>query len=42
MTFWAQAREIARVDLAVERRLGDVLLIIVPFAVVSLLVFPLA
>lgn len=42
MTFWAQAVEIARVDLRIERRLGDVLRIILPFAVIALLVFPLA
>jgi heme exporter protein B len=42
VSFWSQAWEIARVDLAVERRLGDVFRIIIPFAVVSLLVFPLA
>lgn len=42
MTFWSQAREIARVDLLVERRLGDTLRIVVPFAVMALLVFPLA
>lgn len=42
MSFWDQALEIARVDLQVERRIGDVLRIILPFAVVALLVFPLA
>ncbi len=42
MSFWGQASEIARVDLSVERRVGDVFRIIIPFAVVSLLVFPLA
>ena len=42
MTFWDQAVEIARVDLRVERRIGDVLRIILPFAVIALLVFPLA
>lgn len=42
MSFWSQAFEIARVDLTVERRVGDVLRIVLPFAVVSLLVFPLA
>ena len=42
MTFWDQAVEIARVDLRVERRMGDVLRIILPFAVIALLVFPLA
>lgn len=42
MSFWSQAMEIARVDLRVERRLGDTLRIVLPFAVVALLVFPLA
>lgn len=42
MRFWAQAIEIARVDLRVEHRLGDTLRVVLPFAVVSLLVFPLA
>ncbi|HEY6635440.1 MAG TPA: heme exporter protein CcmB [Acidimicrobiia bacterium] len=42
MSFWRQAFEIARVDLIVERRVGDTLRIILPFAVVALMVFPLA
>ena len=42
MTFWDQAIEISRIDLRVERRMGDVLRIILPFAVIALLVFPLA
>lgn len=42
MSFWSQAVEIARVDLRVERRLGDVLRVVVPFAVVAILVVPLA
>ncbi len=42
MSFWAQAMEIARIDLRVERRLGDVMRIVLPFAVVALLVFPLS
>jgi len=42
MSFRHQALEIARVDLRVERRLGDVMRIVLPFAVVGLLVFPLA
>jgi heme exporter protein B len=42
VSFWDQALEIARIDLRVERRVGDVLRIILPFAVVALLVFPLA
>lgn len=42
MRFWSQALEIARVDLRVERRVGDSLRIVLPFAVVSLLIVPLA
>ncbi|MDP9495859.1 MAG: heme exporter protein CcmB [Actinomycetota bacterium] len=42
MSFWVQAIEIARVDLTVERRLGDTMRIVLPFAIVALLVFPLA
>ena len=42
MSFWSQANEISRIDLMVERRVGDVFRIIIPFAIVSLLVFPLA
>jgi heme exporter protein B len=42
MTFWRQTFEIARVDLVVERRIGDTLRIVTPFAVVALMVFPLA
>jgi heme exporter protein B len=42
MSFWGQALEIARIDLRVERRLGDVMRIVLPFALVALLVFPLA
>ncbi len=42
MTFWKQAIEIARVDLSVERRTGDVFRIVIPFSVIALLVFPLA
>jgi heme exporter protein B len=41
VSFWSQSLEIARVDLTVERRLGDTLRIVLPFAVVALLVFPL-
>lgn len=40
--FWRQAIEVARVDLVVERRLGETLRIVVPFAVVAAMVFPLA
>lgn len=42
MSLWGQAREIARVDLRVESRLGETTRVILPFAVVSLIVFPLA
>lgn len=42
MSFWRQALEIARVDLSVERRTGDIFRIVIPFAVIALLVFPLA
>ncbi len=42
MSFWRQALEIARVDLIVERRVGDTVRIILPFAVVAVMVFPLA
>lgn len=42
MSMWAQAIEIARVDFRLERRIGDSLRIILPFAIVSLLIVPLA
>ena len=42
MSFWSQTMEIARVDMSLERRTGDVIRIVVPFAVIALLVFPLA
>ncbi len=42
MSFWSQAIEIARVDLRLERRVGDSLRIVLPFAIVSLLIIPLA
>jgi heme exporter protein B len=42
MRFWSQTLELARVDLAVERRLGETFKIIVPFALVALAVFPIA
>ena len=42
MSFWSQVSEIARVDLVVERRVGETLKIVLPFAVVALFVFPLA
>lgn len=42
MSFWRQAMEIARVDLKVEGRVGSILRITLPFAVIALMVFPLA
>ena len=42
MRFWQQALEIARVDLMVEQRVGSTLRITLPFAVIALIVFPLA
>lgn len=42
MNFWKQALEIARVDLTIERRVGNTVRITLPFAVVALMVFPLA
>ena len=42
MSLWSQSLEIARVDLHLERRVGDSLRIVLPFAIVSLLIIPLA
>ena len=42
MSFWSQSVEIARIDLRIERRIGESLRIVLPFAVVSLVVFPIA
>lgn len=42
MTLWRQALEIARVDLRVERHVGEILRVIIPFGIISLIVFPLA
>jgi heme exporter protein B len=42
VTFWEQTLEMARVDLAVERRLGETFRIIAPFALVALAIFPMA
>jgi heme exporter protein B len=42
VSLWRQAAEIARVDLTVERRIGNTLRITLPFAVVALMVFPIA
>jgi heme exporter protein B len=42
MTFWRQAREIARKDLRTEVRTGEVFLITIPFGAVALMLIPLA
>lgn len=42
MSLMSQAREVARVDLVVEGRVGETLRVILPFAVAALLVLPLA
>jgi heme exporter protein B len=42
VSLFSQAKEVARVDLMVERRVGETLRVILPFAVVGLLVLPLA
>lgn len=42
MSFWTQTVEIARVDLITEGRAGETYRLIIPFAVVSLMIFPLA
>lgn len=42
MRFWDQTLELARVDLALERRLGESFRIIGPFALVALAMFPMA
>lgn len=42
MSFWSQTVELARVDLAVERRLGETFRIIAPFGLVALAIFPIA
>lgn len=42
MSFWGQAREFARRDLLAERRAGEVATIVIPFAAVALMAFPLA
>lgn len=39
MTLWRQTAEIARIDLVVERRLGDTFRIVLPFAVVAMMIF---
>ncbi len=40
--FWRQALAVARKDLMMERRTGEVLLVTVPFGAVALLLTPLA
>jgi heme exporter protein B len=42
MSLWSQTVEVARVDLAVETRIGDTYRIVLPFGVVALMVFSLA
>ncbi|HLV90283.1 MAG: heme exporter protein CcmB [Acidimicrobiales bacterium] len=42
MSTMRQAREVARIDLVVEGRVGETIRVIVPFAVAALLVLPLA
>lgn len=42
MSFWGQAFEIARRDLLAERRAGEIATIVIPFAAVALMAFPLA
>ncbi len=42
MSLWSQSVEIARADIKVERRLGETIRVILPFAVVALIVFPIA
>lgn len=42
MSLFSQTFEIARVDLVVEKRLGDTLRIILPFGIAALMIFSLA
>jgi heme exporter protein B len=42
MTFWRQAREIARKDLRTEIRTGEVFFVTIPFGAVALMLIPLA
>ena len=42
MSFWTQSLEIARVDLVTEGRAGETYRLIIPFAIVSMMIFPLA
>ena len=42
MSLWRQSLEVSRVDLLVERRVGDIYRIVLPFAVVAMMIFSLA
>lgn len=42
MSLFGQAYEVARVDLLVERRLGETVRIVLPFAAITLVIFSLA
>ncbi|HEY5889115.1 MAG TPA: heme exporter protein CcmB [Acidimicrobiia bacterium] len=42
MSFTSQIREVARVDLVVERRTGETFRIVLPFAIVTLIIFSLS
>lgn len=42
MSLWRQAREVLRVDLLVERRVGDTFRIVLPFGVVAMMIFSIA
>lgn len=42
MSMWRQSLEIARVDLRIERQVGEILRVVIPFGVIALIVFPLA
>ena len=42
MSFWTQTLEMARTDLRVERRVGETVRIVAPFAVMALLLIPMA
>ncbi|MGH8911301.1 MAG: heme exporter protein CcmB, partial [Acidimicrobiia bacterium] len=42
MSFWEQVGEFARRDIVAERRVGEVLAIVIPFGGVALMTLPLA
>lgn len=42
MSLFSQSREVARVDLVVERRIGDTFKIVLPFSIIALIIFSLA